>query len=636
MDKRYLSILEKIRSEVIAVSIKQSIPDVATATVQDLYNATRYAWQINKARVKNIKYVVGVRDQKAHIIIKITEKKKVDKNTINPNTEIPETKLNMIGRYYFDGEINPKEYTNILEQDITQFFGQMNSSIQYPKNNNDTDSINSGSPKREGNMSSVLLNQILYGPPGTGKTYNTVVKALEIIEPEIIKQFKADGETYEDYKNKLLPKYNELKEAGQIEFVTFHQSYSYEEFIEGIKPDLSTNELRYKMGKGIFKKISSIALQNYNISMLNEAQLKLQNDFYVKFESFLDDAIDKGTEFNLTKGGKFFIASYDRDDDRIFVNSEQSKFSQGTVALSFREIERIIQYQKSNSNLESAKAIALEVFGKVNARQQDTYYFNLISGFNKYSSSSTLEFSSDNLSNELKKYVLIIDEINRGNISKIFGELITLIEDSKRAGNPEGMAVTLPYSGDKFSVPNNLYIIGTMNTADRSIALMDTALRRRFEFVEMMPEYDRLNNNVDGVNLQELLKAINQRIEYLYDRDHTIGHAYFISVKKLTELNHAFANKIIPLLQEYFYDDWEKIRLVLADNQTDNENYQFIKSTKNSANNKLFGGKEVTNIETEKIIYTINEELAKGNLPVEAFIKIYGDAIKADQVSNQE
>ena len=281
------------------------------------------------------------------------------------------------------------------------------------------------------------LNQILYGPPGTGKTWHTTYHALAIME----------GISVDDLKNKYKgnhkaakESFDELKEKGQIEMVTFHQNFSYEDFIEGIRPVLAKGK----------------------------------------------DENEKGIRYELRAG--------------IF------------------------------------KAIADE------ARK-----------------------SSESSSSE-RNYVLIIDEINRGNIAKIFGELITLVEPSKRLGEGDATTAKLPYSGDEFGVPNNLYIIGTMNTADRSIALLDTALRRRFEFVEMMPKPELVSDDIEGVNCRELLKAMNKRITVLLDRDHQIGHSYFLDVEDIEDLKKAFQNKVIPLLQEYFYDHWEKIDWTLNRN----------------------------------------------------------------------
>lgn len=229
-------------------------------------------------------------------------------------------------------------------------------------------------------------------------------------------------------------------------------------------------------------------------------------------------------------------------------------------------------------------------------------------------------------------YVYIIDEINRGNISKIFGELITLIEESKRMGAKEAMTATLPYSGEEFGVPNNVYILGTMNTADRSIAIMDTALRRRFDFKEMMPDPSLLDivkvtddNGIDvDIDLKTMLSTMNDRIEYLLDREHTLGHAFFMPLKKKTDkdtLANIFRNKIIPLLQEYFFDDYEKIQYVLGDNEKSNDNYKFIKVKE--SNTKIFKGDVPLN--TNKNIYSIND---KAFNYINSYLEIYSEVKK--------
>ena len=260
------------------------------------------------------------------------------------------------------------------------------------------------------------LNTILYGPPGTGKTYLTAERCVEICGPQI-------GETTTSER------YQELVDSGRVEFVTFHQSYGYEEFVEGLRPANEKGQAGFRLvpTPGVLKRIAD----------------------------------------------------------------------------------------RARSDLENA-------------------------------------------------YVLIIDEINRANISKVLGELITLLEEDKRAGAPNEVAVTLPYSPDKaFTLPPNLHILGTMNTADRSIALIDTALRRRFQFEEMAPEPEKLSV-VDGIDLREVLKTINDRLEYLIDRDHLIGHAWLMNLDTKTGVDDVMRRKIIPLIAEYFYDDWRKVRAVLG------------------------------------------------------------------------
>ncbi len=283
------------------------------------------------------------------------------------------------------------------------------------------------------------LNTVLYGPPGTGKTYKTAEIAVSICN-RVPAQVPAQAPT----RAELMAQYELLRSAGRIRFVTFHQSYGYEEFVEGLRPQSTNGQVTYSVRPGIFHEICEAARSH-----------------------------------------------------------QRNKEVAGNDAMDGEQVQN---------------------------------------------------------------YVLIIDEINRANISKVFGELITLLEPDKREGETNSVTLKLPYSGKDFSVPSNVFVIGTMNTADRSIALLDTALRRRFEFEELRPDPSTLSGpEVDGVNVQRLLTSLNQRIEALFDREHLLGHAFFIGIKTKQDLDNVFRRKVIPLLQEYFYENWSNVRRVLKD-----------------------------------------------------------------------
>ncbi|ELR6561356.1 AAA family ATPase [Campylobacter coli] len=454
---------------------------------------------------------------------------------------------------------------------------------------------------KDGNMlKSTLLNQILYGSPGTGKTYHTIDKALEIL-----------GENLKSRDEKKA-KFDEYVKNGQIVFITFHQSYGYEEFVEGIKPMMSnganSRELKYEIKDGVFKDICNKALENYENSNLNTEELREKIKLREKVEKFLNRLLETNEPIGKTKGGNFFINSFNNNTIEIY--SEDVERFDGVFKLS---LSTFITLLKSNIEFNSAVEMFKKVFDRDYADRTHTYYFNLVNKFKEYEKQAVLKTEDNKISsNSLNSYIIIIDEINRGNVSKIFGELITLIEPSKRIGESEELKVTLPYSGKKFGVPKNVYILGTMNTADRSITSLDTALRRRFEFVEMIPDVSKLSDNCEGVDLQKLLEAINTRIEYLLDREKTIGHAFFIGVENLEDLKKVFQNKIIPLLQEYFYNDYALISAVLNDNgmiYKDKEDDKYLQKIKN-----------LDNVDSDKVIYKFSDSKVWNE---NTFIKIY-------------
>lgn len=474
------------------------------------------------------------------------------------------------------------------------------------------------------NPMSKMLNRIFYGPPGTGKTYRTIQEALAILgyddEASIDtaikeKQISIPAENLdpkESHQIKAKALFDFCVKEGQIALVTFHQSYGYEEFIEGIKPKLDDEEgIGYEIKSGIFKDIATKAEENYANSLKTEATLQEERSIKRKINAFLDSMIEKEIRIKKTNKGDFGIEGY--DDKKIHIDTEDTKIK---IKPKIEEFERILQ---SEQKFSTSREMVTKVFKLANQQQQHTYLFNLYKKFKDLEKDLKVEATSLDLEDsKLKPYVLIIDEINRGNISKIFGELITLIEPSKRLGQSDELKIKLAYSQEEFGVPNNLHIIGTMNTADRSITNLDTALRRRFDFVEMMPDPEKLSENCQGVDLKRMLTAINERIEYLYDREKTIGHAFLINVKTLKDLKEVFQNKIIPLLQEYFYNDYESIDAVLNGNG-------MIKQEKSKPKGERFTAFINDRGLEERTIYTIAPKDADLWDQKESYQNIYDD-----------
>jgi len=471
---------------------------------------------------------------------------------------------------------------------------------------------------------SIELNQILYGPPGTGKTYNTVSEALKIVDPVFYRDNKDDRELLKErFKQLTINSSNES--IGQIGFTTFHQSFSYEDFVEGIKPmnPDETDSLQYHIEEGIFKRICRLAKDSLNAvddetsNLINLQQTDFDKAHFYKMSlgntqnqddsEIYDYCIENncigigfgnGLNFmnkderqikeigqaedlprydiqamnlfcNYLKVGNYVVISngnlYVRAIGRVtgeYEFKENSPFPNNSSWNHFRKVEWIV----TDKNIPSK-----EIYNK-NLSQQSIYKLEKKEIKEEFFVKESTQNIID-LPKNPKNFVLIIDEINRGNVSSIFGELITLIEKDKREGMEEEISVILPYSKSEFKVPKNLYIIGTMNTADRSIEALDTALRRRFAFKEMPPKpaliretgsLSDTNGFISDLDVAEILRVINDRIEKLIDKDHKIGHSYFLGISDESDLKAVFRDKVIPLLEEYFFGDFGKVNLILG------------------------------------------------------------------------
>ncbi|MEO8121179.1 MAG: AAA family ATPase [Rhodoferax sp.] len=501
-------------------------------------------------------------------------------------------------------------------------------------------------------------NTILYGPPGTGKTFTTINETIKILDPEFYAKNESERES-------LKERFDEFIAEKRIRFVTFHQSFSYEDFVEGLRAETDEAEggqIQYVIEKGVFKAICEDASKP-----IQSATAKLGvSDSPRIWKISIDGTGDSTTRQYCLKHGEarigwghvgdlrtaqlndpsFTLGSNDRSTLELFGN----EIAVGDVLLCIGSNTEVaaIGIVNGNYSYEATPPSGVRQdyknvlpvnwivtdnnFSILNLNSQKRFTLKTVYEITRFSWPELLE-GLRAAGIDLKAvgpteinsapFVLIIDEINRGNVSRIFGELITLIEPSKRLGAKESLTVTLPYSKKPFGVPKNVYLIGTMNTADKSLTGLDIALRRRFAFKEMPPKPELLDKVIiSGLSVGQMLRSINQRIEVLLDRDHCIGHAYFLPLDKdrsIDRLSAIFKQQVLPLLQEYFFEDWERIGWVLNDHRTKAE--PFIKSGGNGSAPlaKLFGSDVAGGLRDTR--WSVNETALTS---IDSYINIVG------------